>query len=197
MAAYVRDAGIWKENADKPWVKDGGIWKQLNELYVRDAGVWKGTVRGPAATIDRTTGTLITDFDTRTTTIFDGNTSQGNSSAGRKVGAEDGYAGKTMAVPTALETIVGYATSDGGFYGGSGDTATVTLTAYGKIGTAPTTPSDGTPLGTVSFPDSPGEVRTITSDDQDTYWDHIWLRIQYAGDGNDLRCAEIEMTGWI
>lgn len=54
----------------------------------------------------------------------------------------------------------------------------VTFDLYGKQGTtAPTTNTDGTILGTLTFTDTTNESagRTITSTDQATYWDYVWI----------------------
>lgn len=41
MTLYVKNAGLWKPAATKPFVKSGGVWKPNKQAFVRDGGLWK------------------------------------------------------------------------------------------------------------------------------------------------------------
>lgn len=73
---------------------------------------------------------------------------------------------------------------------------TVTLDLYGKTGAAPASATDGTLLGSLSFTDTSNEgatPRTITSTDQDTPFDHAWVRASHNGAANTLAVAECQI----
>lgn len=158
----------------------------------------KSSARGPASLIDRTTGTIIGNADSRQSAAFDGDTTQSNTQAALKnnAAAQSMYIGKTFAVPTALESVKVYGSNNQGFlWIGSGS---MTLTLYGKSGSAPANGTNGTVLGSITFNDTANESagRTITSSDTATYWDHAWVNLTQGANVN-LLIAEIEMTGWI
>lgn len=158
--------------------------------------------RGLAALIDRTTGTNIGDMTANAglAAAFDGVTNQPDENSAEKGGgvASSGsaYIGKTMAVPTAIESVHVYGTSDHGYAQGADPSITITL--FGKQGSAPANSGDGTVLGSSTFTDAPGDNRVINSSDTATYWNHVWIRITHTdGTPRDLQCAELQMTGWI
>lgn len=157
--------------------------------------------RAAAALIDRTTGTNIGNMTANAgiNAAWDGNTNQNSAASACSTNNTPGigYCGKTFAVPTALSSVDTYGSNDQG-YVTSGNPST-TLELYGKTGAAPSSATDGTLLGSVTFTDTANESgapRTITSSDVTTYWDHGWVRVLQASGGGS-RLAEIQMTGWI
>jgi len=156
-----------------------------------------GTSRASAALIDRTTGTIITNFDLRTSAAYDGTTNQAGSAATFKNNAvaNSGYSGKTLATPSAMYEVVVYGSNDFG-YAQAAD-PTITLTLYGKNGAAPASGTNGTALGSITFVDTANESagRTISSADVYTVYDHVWVNLTQANNVN-LAIAEIEMYGW-
>lgn len=159
----------------------------------------------PATLIDRTTGANISGEGVASGGVqnpdaaFDGDTTQTflvglyvNNAVSQTV-----YAGKTTAVPTAVESVLVFGSTDQGFVDSSNPSTTITL--YGKTGAAPSNGTDGTSLGSVAFTDTADESagRSITSSDTATYWDHVWVNVT-SGAGNFNRgIAEIQITGWI
>jgi hypothetical protein len=123
---------------------------------------------------------------------FDGTTSQA-STAGARVVANNGYIGKTLAVPCAITRCEAWPSNNTGFDNSGG--GSITLTLYGKQGSSPAGRTDGTTLGTVTFTDDTTTMRSITSSDQSTIWDHAWLGVVDAGAGGATNCAELKMYG--
>ena len=162
----------------------------------------RGSSRGAAATIDRTTGTNIGDMTAGggLAGAFDGSTTQSGGAAQKSSVSSSGsaYVGKTVAVPTAIESVTVFGTSSNGYV--ATVNPTVVLTLYGKNGSAPANSSDGTTLGSISFTDTANEStgRSITSSDTATYWDHVWVKLTHSdGTARLTGIAELQMTGWI
>lgn len=159
--------------------------------------------RGPSATIDRTTGTNIGDMANSggLAAAFDGTTSQAAAACATLNSvnsASSAYVGKTTAVPTAIESATVHGSNDAGYL--SVDNPTITLTLFGKQGSAPANSGDGTSLGSINFTDTNDESagRAITSSDTATYWDHVWVRVTHnGGSARNVRVAELVLTGWI
>lgn len=133
--------------------------------------------------IDRTLGTNIGDMTGNggLAAAFDGNANQGAIDCAVKSSDAFGYVGKTLAAPSVFAKATVHGSNNQGFINivGRG----VTLTMRGKQGAAPSTALDGTSIGSVSFNEGADESagREITSTDLSTAWDHIWVRITYAG----------------
>jgi len=141
--------------------------------------------------VDRTAGTLITDFSTRSTNAFDGTTNRGQTTC-----ATGGtYIGKTWSSPKIFAEAVIYGSNDVGF--SSTGTPSITLSIYGKNGAAPSSASDGTLLGTITFTETNNESggRTITSTDNTNAWDH-WFLTETGHSGN-LRLAQVTWSEWL
>lgn len=98
--------------------------------------------------------------------------------------------GKTLASATRISKAIVFGSNGEGFVG-SGSNPSVTLTLYGKQGAAPSTLTNGTSLGSVTFTDTSNESagRTITSSDTSTFWDHVWIVITTQ---DNMAIAEIE-----
>ncbi len=87
-----------------------------------------------------------------------------------------GWAGITLSVPTAIDKVELVPASNG--FDASGLTSSITIDLYGKVGSSPTSPTNGTKLGTLSFTDVNSQVsRTIMSNNRVTNYDHVWVVI--------------------
>lgn len=199
MSIGLKVSGAWKD-VSAVSVRVGGAWKTVSQAYIRVGGTWKELLgsRGPSSLIDRTSGSVISNFNSLPGNAFDGVTSQGNGFCAGKsaTAANSGYVGKTMAGPTAIENATVRGSSNLGYVDGSNPS--VTLELYGKQGSAPSSATNGTLLGTITFTDTNNEssARQIDSTDVNTYWDHLWIRLSQSTN-SAIRIAEIEMTGWV
>lgn len=148
--------------------------------------------------IDRTTGTNIGDCTTNggLSAAFDGNTSQVFNSSATRQSATTAYVGKTLAASRTFGQAICFGSTNNGYKGGSDPT--VTLTMWGKQGTAPASVTDGTNLGSISFTDQTNEStgRTISSNDLSTIWDHLWLGVAAAGAGGAISVSELQLYAW-
>lgn len=72
------------------------------------------------------------------------------------VAATTGYIGKTPTSSVKVSRAIVYGSSDKGFV--TGAQPTVTLSLYGKTGSAPASGTDGTLLGSISFTDVPSSL---------------------------------------
>jgi len=106
----------------------------------------------------------------------------------------EGYIGKNYSPAKIIDKVVIYGANDTGFhlnYGSQG----VTLSLYGKNGSAPSSGTDGTLLGTISIPSNINESagRTITSFDHATFWDYVWVNNPPLNSNYIPICAELEI----
>lgn len=149
----------------------------------------------PLSTIDRTLGTNIGDLtdDGGLAAAFDGDTSQGTTACAAKA-ASSGYVGKTLAARARFGRATIYGGDGTGSATGfvSGSNPSVTINIRGKQGSAPSSRTDGTLIGTTTFTDTSDESggRTINSSDTITEWDHLWAEV-VAASGSGLRVAEL------
>ncbi|MEP9388468.1 hypothetical protein [Mesorhizobium sp. KR9-304] len=81
----------------------------------------------------------------------------------------------SVAAPTAIESVTVFGSNDHGYC--SNTNPSITITLYGKTGSAPASRTDGTTLGSTTFTDTANEStgRQINSSDTATYWDHVWV----------------------
>lgn len=121
------------------------------------------------------------------TAAFDSTTSQG-ASACRQNGTP--YIGKTLSAAKALTRAVVHGSNDSGFSVDSN--GSVTLSLYGKNGTAPANSTNGTLLGSITFTDTNNESagREILSSDAWTKYDHVWI----AGTGWSGTLSMVEIV---
>lgn len=142
-------------------------------------------------------GEIITNFQNNATLAFDGITNQTGTNSAWKVAvaANAGYIGRFFASQAAIESATIFGSNNNGFANGAGQTVTATL--YGKQGAAPANGTDGTALGSISFPDATNESagRAITSSDPSTFWNYIWVNLVQSNN-TALRMAELQMRGW-
>jgi hypothetical protein len=152
-------------------------------------GVGGGIV--PGQVIDRTAGTNIGNMTDGggLAAAFDGNTSVADDGNAKSTTANDGYCGKTLASASTISKAEIYSSSNLG-HDTTGGATTITITLYGKQGSAPGSATDGTSLGSDSFSDTVG-MRTINSSDAATLWDHVWVRVQTSGGGVIPYCGEL------
>jgi len=127
--------------------------------------------------IDRTAGTIIGDFNTRTSAAFDGNLSQ-TQAVGAVKGSNvaDAYIGKNYGAGSekAIAKVIAYPTSDNGFMTSSSpDDLVINLYASNSL---PANGTDGTLLGTADFVDG-FSARTILSNDTTTEYRYVWIYI--------------------
>lgn len=132
---------------------------------------------GGEVLVDRTAGT---SFGTLTSngglaSIFDGNTSQSYTVSGVAT-SNPSYAGKTHSAAKKFSRAILYGANNLGFLS---YTTSCTLDVYGKNGAAPSGPTDGTVIGTVSFTNTNDESggRSVASLDTSTAYDHWWVTI--------------------
>lgn len=87
-----------------------------------------------------------------------------------------GWAGLTLSEPTRLKSISIVSASNG--FDASGSATTITLRLYGRTGSAPSGPSNGVMLASSTFTDiNAVTTKTLTSADQITPFDHVWISI--------------------
>lgn len=127
--------------------------------------------------VDRTLGTNIGTFTGNggLAAVFDGNTNQGYAVSGIVVGA-DGYVGKTHSAAKICSRVVCHGSNDAGY---SSTNGSCTIQLYGKNSSAPSSGTDGTLLGSITFTDTSNEStgREIVSSDQSTAYTHWWIRV--------------------
>lgn len=137
--------------------------------------------------------TIITDFDTGAssiTKVFDGTTSQawsGGSNLRYKASTTFCYVGITFSSARPISRVITYGSSDSSYIFGTNPTVTIDL--YGKAGTAPSSSTDGTLLGTTSFTDT-ATGQTINSSNTTTNYDHCWIRVSTAS-ADSMTVAEL------
>lgn len=127
--------------------------------------------------VDRTLGTNIGTFTGNggLAAVFNGTTSQSYTVSGVHTGG-DGYVGKTHPAARICSRVVCHGAVDLGF---SSVNNSCTLELYGKNGSAPSSSTDGTLLGSITFTDQTNESagREIVSSDQSTAYDHWFVRV--------------------
>lgn len=172
----------------KKLFRNGQIEPRVRRLILR------ATDRGAAQTLPSAGLTTITNATSDAANAFDGVLQAASASARKTASAANSmYIGKTYVTPPAVYSARVFSSTDLGFV--ASNTA-LTLTLYGKTGTAPANGTDGTVLGTASVNfDSPGETKTITSNDTSTYWDHVWVNITQSNN-TAIYVAELQINGW-
>lgn len=157
------------------------------------AGVLRPTTGSPTM-IAQATGSIVTDFTTRTTAQNDGVTNQaGGASAAKGGSPTTGYSGKNFsAAPKRITSAMVYGGNDTGFVVNTNPNITIQLRASNS---APNSDgSNGTLLGSVNFNDTGNESagRSIVSNDQITAWNYVWVRINKGSDTEALYLAELQ-----
>lgn len=147
------------------------------------------------AEISRTIGTNIGDMTSAIAgglaAAFDGVTNQGASACARKDSGTFAYVGKDYSsAPKRIGQALVYGSNEAGYVGGSNPT--VTLALYGKSGSPPSSSTDGTELGSLTFVELTNESspRTVQSSDHDTAWDYVWIRVSHTAASSAMVLAE-------
>jgi hypothetical protein len=127
-------------------------------------------------------------------TCFDDDVTEAQAACATAAAVTSGYAGRTLASSAVAipKRAWCYGSSDAGYV--SAINPTVTLDLYGKTGAAPSTSTDGTLIGTVSFTDTANESATkreIALSTTNFQANHIWVRISHNGAANTTGIAEI------
>lgn len=133
---------------------------------------------------------------------FDGNTNQAWNVGARKdgVGISSGaYVGKTYTAAKQYGRAV-VTPSNGtnsSYWSNSYNTETHTIRIRGKTGSAPSSHSDGTSLGTAAVTNNATTAADITIIDTNTY-EHVWAVIEQTGTfaGSIVFLAEVVFYEW-
>lgn len=140
---------------------------------------------------DRTTGTNIGDATSGggLAAAFDGDNDEANADCAHRNAAANMWVGKTLAASAPISKVITYGSNDHG-YDGAG--ANITISLYGKSGSAPSSGTDGTQLATTGSIADAGNAdpRTLMSSDTVTVYDHVWVYLQ--GTTNQF-IAELEI----
>lgn len=133
---------------------------------------------------------------------FDGNTNQAWSAGARKDGvgvSSGGYVGKTYASAKQYGRAVVTPTNgtSSSYWSNSYTTETHTIRIRGKTGSAPSSHSDGTSLGTAAVTNNATTAADITITDTNTY-EHVWAVIEQTGTfaGSAVFLAEVVFYEW-
>ena len=179
-------------------LSDGFLWAfESDELSTKTNATYDATGDyyhnpGSASQIAQGTGSNIGNMTSSggLAAAFDGTTSQTAANCAMRDGTGS-YIGKNYSsAPKRIVQATAYASSDSGWHFSN---PSLTITLYGKNGSAPSSATDGTSLGnTGSFSDSNGDSKTITSSDQSTQWDYVWIHVD-SGGGNPHYVAELEL----
>jgi hypothetical protein len=187
MAGGIADAYDSEDDVDTV-ASTNESYDATNDLYSPATG--GGTISGATGTNigDLTiSGGLAAAYDGATNTAFN-SCAQGAAI----VSPTDEYIGKNYSSsPKKISGGTIYGSNNGGLC--SGFNGSVTVELRGKNGSAPSTPGDGTLLGSLTFTDTSNESagRAVSSSDTATEWDYVWHRIQ-AAQGNASRTSVAE-----
>jgi hypothetical protein len=160
----------------------GSVWR-LDESDLALTANWKASeaITIPTEAVP-TGGSNIGDF-TNPGNAFDGN----NATFANKSGSS-GYLGKNQSPASAIVSTTILVTAD--------KNAVIGLTLYGKVGGAPASETDGTPLGGTAGGVTTGDnTYTIYSSDVSTVWDYRWIRWFFiSGEAPPIDVRIREMT---
>lgn len=172
-------------------------------------GVWEFVASEPASTLVnifsegislREVGTAIGNLTGGggLTAAFDNNTSQTYNDSARNSGVIDRFIGRTVNGRRIFSAYC-FGSSDQGFIQNANPSVTITL--YGKVGSAPSNATDGVVLGSSTFTDREDNFsRTVLASNanMNTLFDHVWVHISGDGSNNisiaELRIFEAERT---
>lgn len=113
---------------------------------------------------------------------FDGDVVQTSDASARKLTGTSAYVGLTLTGPSKIGRVCMRGCSSGSSFSGFIDgTSSITINLYAKTGAAPSSETDGTLLGTITFSDvSDNAQKIITSSDTTTEYSHVWVQITNA-----------------
>jgi hypothetical protein len=163
-------------------------FEKNRDEVIDDAG-WSSLSLGTSPVfITPDTDEIIGDFNTNSDqNAFDGDESESSGSAAKATlsSSETGiWIGQTLPSSKAIHQVQFNGSTNRGYRENNlaYSAASVTVSLLGKAGSAPSGQSDGTVLGSISFSTSVDEsaLRTITSSDTTTEYDHVWIRIVFG-----------------
>lgn len=181
---------------------DGFLWAfESDELSTSTNATYDATGDyyhnpGSPTQIAQGTGTNIGNLTAQDglAAAFDGDTTQTYVQSAARVSVTDAYVGKNYSsAPKRIAKATVYGSTDQGYLHSS--SASVTITLYGKNSSAPSNGTDGTSLGSITFNDTSDEStgRDITSNDQSTQWDYVWVYIDIASGSAIHICSELQL----
>lgn len=155
---------------------------------------WEEITRANATELDYSGSTNIGNMTNGggLAAAFDGDTTQNGGVGAQRSTQTTAFVGKTLAADAVISSAKVYGSDNLGYVEGSNPSVTITL--YGKTGTAPSSGTDGTSLGSITFTDTADEsaARTITSTST-ALWTHVWVYITHGGAGANMHLAELEL----
>lgn len=170
----------------------GATDRILRADLMRDGGTLIGNMTGNGGLAAGIPGRFVQTASDGVTIIGVGHAT---TTAAARVGATNGYIGKSFASPRRIYRATVYGTNNAGYLSGSNPSVTITL--YGKTGAAPASGTDGTVLGSVTFTDTNNESATpreIVSSNQTAAYDHVWVYISGAS-GTHTYVGAVEING--
>jgi hypothetical protein len=128
--------------------------------------------------------------------INDGDETEAIADCASKSSATSAYIGFTLAAAKKIQSVKIYGSNDQGFVNGANPN--VTLSLYGKTGSAPANATDGTVIGTLAaFADTADESagKTIVVDGayNNTEWLHVWVALSHDGSAATMAVAELDV----
>lgn len=158
-------------------------------------GFTGATIATESALIPAATGTVIGNATANQVNAFDTNTSQIDTVAAYKTTINSGnsssylYLGKHFSPGQQVGFVKVYPSSNSGY---NFSNAPTNFFLYGKNGSAPINPVNGTILGS-GFNTSETGSTTIGSNDLHTTWDYLWITAYTPDSGNDtIYISEVE-----
>lgn len=178
LAGYQR---VLNTFADGYKASDGVNSGSSSNYTVDTSGGKVGPTSGSVTLISQATGTNIGDMTASPdgteslSKAFDGTTAANYAnSATTGTGTTTGYVGKNYSSsPKKIGQAKLYGSNNTGLDGTS-SASTITAVLRGKNGSAPSSRTDGTSLGSASQADANSIVLTVTSNDLATSWDYVW-----------------------
>jgi hypothetical protein len=156
---------------------------------------WRASLNRPTGDdLDPALGTLIGNMTSNggLRAAFNCVATENQNACSMRSAATAAYVGRSLPFPAAISKATIHGSNDSGYV--SGGTPTVTISLYGKTGaSAPSSDTDGTLLGTITFTDGASEAtgRDITSSDTTTEWSHLWARVSHNASATEIYVAEL------
>lgn len=166
-----------------------GVARRENAASSEDPGAWSSA---SGAHVDSTIAVKPLSAASELIKAFDANTNKPSAQCVVKSSATSAYIGIELASASAVAGVTVRGSNDKGFVNGA--TPDVTITLYGKAGSAPSSATDGDNLGdTGAVADTANESagRSITSSDSSTEYDYLWVVISHDGSAADIYAAQV------
>ena len=172
-----------------------GSYKLLTfgELKLEDWKDWGDYVNNAGSFIDIDDHTALEDFTSNDALYYNNSNGTAAASSATKSSATNYYAGVSLGTAMAVASVGFQGSNDQGYVNGA--TPAITVQLYGKEGSAPSTGTDGTLLGSTSFSDSSDEtgIRFINASDTTSTWDHIWIYVSQDGSAASMYLSELRV----